>query len=517
MLPTPTRARPAVEALEDRLVPVTAYGLTTSNGLFTFDTTSPGAVSPVMPVTGLAAGDTLEAVTVAPNAMPLGAFPPFDPPQTVSQLLVLAKNGTQARVYQVDVHTAQATPVGSAFDAPGTGFDLAARSTGSTVLVTSDAGLWVTVNTVDGTVQTGTGIGKSTATGVVAAAYPPGGPGSGLPLLLGYDFANNRIGVLTPPGAEFAIPANLGGPTGIVAESARDLGMDSVPNGKLFASVRVAGSTNLYTIQVSGGTATLVGAIGTGADTTRDFALGPPPIVGFRTTGQGPAPDGGAAYSVTAGATTAVLPVHRGGDTSGPVSVNWSVAGGTAVPGVDFTGPTSGTLTFADGETDKTITLPLGPGSGAGPAGTIRLALSNPTRDAVFSQVVFPNANLATVTLPGTPGSGTTGGMGGTTGNPFAVPAGTDVSGVLSPALSSRRLGKSHNRRETVRLTNPTAFATGPVTVELVLLQKKGKTTVAVVKKATAQVAAGGTAVVLFTIDPFSQRVKATAVLAGGV
>jgi choice-of-anchor B domain-containing protein len=52
------------------------------------------------------------------------------------------------------------------------------------------------------------------------------------------------------------------------------------------------------------------------------------------------------------GFATAVAVVRRAGSPVGPVSVDYSLTGGDASPGVDFSGATSGTLQWADGDAD---------------------------------------------------------------------------------------------------------------------------------------------------------------------
>ncbi|MBF4456501.1 VWA domain-containing protein, partial [Acinetobacter sp. SK-43] len=65
---------------------------------------------------------------------------------------------------------------------------------------------------------------------------------------------------------------------------------------------------------------------------------------------------GPATINETAG--TATYTVTLTGNTSLPVTVNYATANGTATSGTDYTS-TSGTLTFAVGETSKTITIPI--------------------------------------------------------------------------------------------------------------------------------------------------------------
>lgn len=55
---------------------------------------------------------------------------------------------------------------------------------------------------------------------------------------------------------------------------------------------------------------------------------------------------------------SATLVVQRPGATTGTINVNWAITGGTAT-GADYTGPTSGVLSFGPTELSKTISIPL--------------------------------------------------------------------------------------------------------------------------------------------------------------
>ena len=55
---------------------------------------------------------------------------------------------------------------------------------------------------------------------------------------------------------------------------------------------------------------------------------------------------------------TVILTVQRTGDTNTAVSVDYATANGTATAGLDYTA-TNGTLTFAAGETNQTIVVPI--------------------------------------------------------------------------------------------------------------------------------------------------------------
>jgi uncharacterized delta-60 repeat protein len=79
---------------------------------------------------------------------------------------------------------------------------------------------------------------------------------------------------------------------------------------------------------------------------------------------------------------TAVLTVNRTGGATGTVTVDYTTSDGTASAGADYI-TTSGTLTFLDGETSKTISIPiLDDGTLEGGTETFSIILSNPTGGA---------------------------------------------------------------------------------------------------------------------------------------
>ncbi|HLL17111.1 MAG TPA: Calx-beta domain-containing protein [Pyrinomonadaceae bacterium] len=76
--------------------------------------------------------------------------------------------------------------------------------------------------------------------------------------------------------------------------------------------------------------------------------------------------------------------VKRTGGVTGAATVNYATVGGTATPGSDYT-PTSGTLSFAEGETTKTFTVSINDDNVyEGTSETIGLTLSEPSGDVVL-------------------------------------------------------------------------------------------------------------------------------------
>ncbi len=89
-----------------------------------------------------------------------------------------------------------------------------------------------------------------------------------------------------------------------------------------------------------------------------------------------------ASYSVLESQGNASITVmHVGG--VGPVTVNYSAAGGTALAGSDYTSVT-GTLNFAQGETSKIFLVPITKDSAAEGEETVNLTLNTPSGGVTF-------------------------------------------------------------------------------------------------------------------------------------
>src|SRR3954454_13230514 len=89
------------------------------------------------------------------------------------------------------------------------------------------------------------------------------------------------------------------------------------------------------------------------------------------------------AASVNEAAGSATFTVTRAGGVKGSMSVNYATANGTAQAGSDYTA-TSGTLTFADNETSKKVTVPITNDTADEPNETFSLNLGSPTSGATL-------------------------------------------------------------------------------------------------------------------------------------
>ncbi len=100
-----------------------------------------------------------------------------------------------------------------------------------------------------------------------------------------------------------------------------------------------------------------------------------------------------ATYSVNENAGTATIIVTRANDPSVATTVNYATSNGTATAGADYTA-TSGTLSFASGDTSKTFPIPIINDSLNEPNETVILTLGNVTGNAALGT---PNTAVLTI------------------------------------------------------------------------------------------------------------------------
>ena len=111
-------------------------------------------------------------------------------------------------------------------------------------------------------------------------------------------------------------------------------------------------------------------------------------------------------YTFNSTGTNAYLTVVRTNGSVGSVSVNYATVSGTAQPGLNYN-PVSGSLTFGDGETVKTILVPLVTNNLVQPPVNFSVVLSAPTGGATLvnptnATVTILNNNFGVTFLNGT-------------------------------------------------------------------------------------------------------------------
>jgi len=170
------------------------------------------------------------------------------------------------------------------------------------------------------------------------------------------------------------------------------------------------------------------------------------------------------------GATPFTYVLNRSGDTSGATSVDWRVTFGTA-NAQDFTGPTSGTVTFAPGELSKAITVQVAGDTQQEADETFQVALSNapgasfpqPISGKILNDDGAPVTPMLDIAAPPAHAEGT----GGVTPFDFTVTRSGDTSG--TSAVDYYTVGDTNAADFSGATTGTLYFAAGETskTIEL--------------------------------------------------
>lgn len=321
------------------------FALTNNNQLLRFAAGSPGTlIGAPLPVTGLQGGETLVGIDFRP---------------ATGGLYGLGVNGATGRLYLINPATGAAIQAGAAgaFALPVSAGVAAGTDYGFDFNPTVDR-IRVVANSRDNFrlhPDTGGVAGADTAltagAQVVGAAYDRNFAGATLTTLFGIDSTADTLvriggvdGTPLPNGGAVTTIGNLG------VNTNQEVGFDVAADapGSAYASMVVGGASNFYTINLTTGAATLVGAIGGGATTIRDIAVGPGGVLRFTTP----------TYTAIENGNLATITVSRTGGAFGAASVTVSTANGSAVAGADYTATTT-TLNFADGVTTQSFSIPV--------------------------------------------------------------------------------------------------------------------------------------------------------------
>ncbi len=281
-MPARPSPRLSVEPLERRENPATLYGLTVDSRIVQFDSASPADVQSNVAITNLNAGERVVGMDYRPRTGGLYALAVSD-----------SGTGTTARLLLVNPLTGVANPFGAGFllpvgDATGQyGFDF--NPTVDRIRVNNRAGLNVRLNP-----NTGGLAGADTnivANGPVdAAAYDRnfdgklGATGTTLYTInsvTGNLHTQGTVNQVVSPntGTQFVV-----GPLGTGIDPTGGVGFDVAASGApaggpafaLFDATAGAGvTTGLYTINLTTGAATLVGAVGDGTGVFTGLAVAP--------------------------------------------------------------------------------------------------------------------------------------------------------------------------------------------------------------------------------------------------
>ncbi len=153
--------------------------------------------------------------------------------------------------------------------------------------------------------------------------------------------------------------------------------MEFGTDGYLYATAQASSASDPSILRFNAATGALVDSFALGWNGW-SFNLGPGNIIYDSSNSSGGFVD------LIGPSSVAAFTVSLASASAGTTTVNYSTADGTALAGTDYVA-TSGTLTFAPGETSKTILVPTLDDGVAGPTKSFTVNLSNPTGGGITS------------------------------------------------------------------------------------------------------------------------------------
>jgi hypothetical protein len=325
------------------------YGITPDDRLVRFDALDHTLRAPVA-LAGLASAEHVVAIDVRP---------------ATGGLYGIAQKGAAIRLVRIDQATGALTAVGSGvgmFSAPaGVGMDVDPDD--DAVVVVADNDQAVRFNPATGVPTVLPGPSPATPQFVALAYTPEDNSGS-------FPFAVDRAADELVLGSGSGTYADIFGPLGV--DVTGNASLDMGPNTTLW--MHVVNANRMYRIATTSGEASEAGSIA------------PLQAVAIRLTGG--IGFGSGTVGAAEGDGTAAITLQRAAPAEGIAKVRWSTADGTAAAGADYTAA-SGEVTFARGESSKTVSVPLLQDAAA--EGTERVTLH---LDAVDGVPAGPDAQL---------------------------------------------------------------------------------------------------------------------------
>lgn len=227
------------------------FGVTSSNQLIRFNSSSPSAVTTVGPITGLQGGETIVGIDFRP---------------LTGELFGLS-NGS--RLYVINKATGAAgSPRPLSIALSGSTFGVDFNPTVDRLRIVSNTGQNLRVDPTNG-VAIVDGVINGAATGVEAAAYTNSFSGATSTTLFVLASSTDTLYTQTPPNNGTLVPVGAAGVDFTDLNGFDILSSDSTA----LAALSVAGITNLYRVNLTNGSASSLGTIGNGATPLTGFAI----------------------------------------------------------------------------------------------------------------------------------------------------------------------------------------------------------------------------------------------------
>ena len=336
------------------------------NVLRSFDSAAPGTPLPPVGITGLAIGEYAAGIDVRPATGELYA--------------VTSAN----RLYVLNPVSGAATAVGASAFSPSiagsVGMDF--NPTSDRIRLVNDAGLSLRVNPITGALAAQDTSLNPGNPNVTAVAYSNNFSGAASTTLYDIDTASDALTIQNPPNN--GTLATVGG-LGINAGPATGFDIDGT--GAAYVVLAIGGASNLYTIDLGSGAASLVGSTGTLLD-------------GLAIDSHAAAPVRVATPSrvvTEASGTTRITLRRTGGSIVTPVTVDVTVGDGTATSPGDYVAQST-TATFAAGATTATVDVQVLDDEIYEGNEFFQLTLSNPRNSTHDAQVLSPSTTFVGIT-----------------------------------------------------------------------------------------------------------------------
>jgi hypothetical protein len=363
-------------------LPVTVFGVSLNNRLFSFRSTNPFTIDYSVAITGLQPSEGILNIDIRP-----------------ANGLIYAL-GSSARLYTLNPITGAATLVSPLTADPSDATDPFASLSGGEfgfdfdpvmdrIRINSDADQNLRVNPDNGTVITGSPLayplsdpngGRNPSVTGAAHSNPDNDPGTGT-TLYSIDVASDMFTTQNPPDDG---TLNTIGP--LNTDLTPRVGFDIAPDNTGYVLHTPPGGTNNFlrvnldsgSIQFSGGSINF-------PDVVRDIAvaLGDAGVLQFSAS----------TYTVDENAGTVTVIVNRTGGSNGTVTVNYSTAPGSATAGDDFV-TSSGVLIFGAGQTSAMFTVPINDDAISEFSEQFSVMLSAPAGGAALGNTTFASVSI---------------------------------------------------------------------------------------------------------------------------
>lgn len=369
---------------------VIVYGVTATNDLIRFYSSTPGTIDQSITLTGLQMGEDVIGIDFRPSSNALFAVTSLD------------------NLYTVNLSTGALTQVGSTFTTPISG-----STPGFDFDPVTDTLRVVSESTENHQISPSTGNVTATNTNL---AYDAADPNNGAtPSVISLAHANNTgsassttllgiddvLNTLVRIGSVNGTPISINsgtvftiGTLGVNTNPTVGFDISSPGSGSVaLAALSIVGDTNskLYSIDLVGGTATLIDDINV-SGFVRDIAIMPGGLISLELP----------AYSVAEEAGNLSINVKRLGGSSGSVTVDYSTADSSATDPSDYTS-TSGTATLPSGSVLQTITIPIINDTVTEISEDFSITLSNPGGGAVLGDITSAQVTILDVDPTYTP------------------------------------------------------------------------------------------------------------------